>query len=127
VAQCSAIVHVMDTIRPLVLCNNVTITLNNNGQISIGAQDVDAGSTDNCEIDTMFLDKYDFTCADVGEAVDVTLTVVDVNGNANSHTAAVAVADYIPPTVVTRDIEVYLNSSGKASIVTSDVDNGSWD
>lgn len=127
VAQCSAIVHVMDTIRPLVLCNNVTITLNNNGQISIGAQDVDAGSTDNCEIDTMFLDKYDFTCADVGEEVDVTLTVVDVNGNSNSCTAVITVEDHTAPSVITQDIEVFLNSSGKVSIVTSDVDNMSWD
>src|SRR5690606_24555215 len=127
VARCTATVHVMDTIRPMVHCADVTVVLDNNGQISIKAEDVDTGSTDNCGIHTIYLDNYDFTCMDVGKEVEVTLTVVDVNGNSNSCTAAITVEDNTAPTAITRDIEVYLNSSGKASIVTSDVNNGSWD
>ena len=32
----------------------------------ITAGQVDNGSFDNCAIDTIFLDNYDFTCANVG-------------------------------------------------------------
>src|SRR5690606_14496392 len=62
VARCTATVHVMDTIRPMVHCADVTVVLDNNGQISIKAEDVDTGSTDNCGIHTIYLDNYDFTC-----------------------------------------------------------------
>ena len=125
--QCTATVYVIDITPPVVQCNDITVELNMNGQVSILPQDVDVGSTDNCGIDTIYLNKYDFTCEDVGEKVEVTLTVMDVNGNSNSCNAIITVVDRIVPTVSTRDIEVSLNSSGYASIVPADINNGSWD
>ena len=47
---------------------------------------------DNCAIDTMYLSKDTFTCADLGTN-SVTLTVVDVNGNIDSCTGTVTVYD----------------------------------
>ena len=80
VSTCTSTITVQDNINPTAICQNLTVQLDANGQGSITAGQVDNGSFDNCAIDTIFLDNYDFTCANVG-ANTVTLTVVDVNGN----------------------------------------------
>jgi len=53
--------------------------------------------------------------------------VTDVNGNESSETATVTVEDNIDPVVVTKNITVELDENGIASIVPSDIDDGSSD
>jgi hypothetical protein len=88
--------------------------------------DIDNGSSDNCSIVTLSLDVSEFTCADLG-ANTVSLTVTDQSGNSDSASAIVTVEDATNPTAITQDITVQLDASGVASIVTSDIDNGSSD
>lgn len=57
----------------------------------------------------------------------VQLIVTDVNGNSSTATATVTVEDNIAPNAIAQDIVVQLDSNGLASIVASDVDNGSND
>ena len=68
-----------------------------------------------------------FTCANVGTPVTVTLTVTDVNDNVTTDEAVVTVEDNIHPVAIAKDITVQLDKFGAASIVASDVDNGSSD
>ncbi|PCJ95295.1 MAG: hypothetical protein COA50_08770 [Flavobacteriaceae bacterium] len=86
----SQIITVEDTIDPIVITQNITITLDNNGEASITPSEINNNSTDNCGIDTIVLDKQDFTPIDTGENT-VLLTITDIHGNSNSETAVVTV------------------------------------
>jgi hypothetical protein len=79
----SIVIMVMDNSIPTVVCNdNVVISLGTNGEATISPDDIDLGSIDNCDIDTMILSQSTFDCTDLGDNPD-TLTVIDVNGNSN--------------------------------------------
>ncbi|HCY80694.1 MAG TPA: hypothetical protein DHV22_03345, partial [Xanthomarina gelatinilytica] len=115
-----------DVHNPVVITQDITLTLDATGNASITTNDIDNGSTDNCGIDTMSLDMATFTCNNLG-ANTVTLTVTDVNGNVANNTAIVTVVDNILPLVVTQDLTVQLDALGNASITAAQVDNGSSD
>ena len=125
-SSATAIVTVIDTIKPIVNTQNISVYLNAAGQVSITAADVNNGSTDNCGIASMTLDQTNFTCSNTG-ANTVTLTVTDVNGNVKTNTAIVTVLDTILPTVITQNAILYLNASGQASITAAQINNGSFD
>lgn len=87
----SIVVVVIDNSVPTVICNdNVVISLGTNGEATIQPDDIDLGTTDNCDIDTMILSQSTFDCQDLG-LNQVNLTVVDVNGNSNFCTVNVNV------------------------------------
>ena len=122
----TATVTVLDATKPVAITKNSSVQLDANGNATITANDIDNSSTDNCSITSKSLDKVNFTCANLG-ANTVTLTVADSSGNTNSATAVVTVVDVIKPIVLTKNISVQLNSAGQASIVTSQIENGSTD
>ncbi|MDD4214785.1 MAG: HYR domain-containing protein, partial [Bacteroidales bacterium] len=126
ITSCTSYVIVKDTIRPVALCQDITVQLDSTGNASIIPADVDGGSTDACGIDTMTLNMYDFSCVNVGDN-SVILTVTDINGNVSSCTATVTVEDNVPPVALCQDIDLYLDASGNASIIPDDVDGGSSD
>ncbi|SDI49507.1 LamG-like jellyroll fold domain-containing protein, partial [Winogradskyella thalassocola] len=86
------LITVEDNINPNATCKNYTITLDASGNASILTSDIDNGSNDNCAISSMSLNKYDFTCDDLGTNT-VTLTVYDTSGNIDTCTATVTVLD----------------------------------
>ena len=122
----TAIVTVVDLIKPIVSTQAITVQLDPTGNARITPTRIDNGSTDNCGIEAMVLDISSFDCSNVG-ANTVTLTVTDVNGNFDSKTAIVTVEDTIKPIVLTQDITVQLNATGNATITNEMVDNGSTD
>lgn len=80
-----------DITAPTVACAlDFTLFLSANGTASISAQDIDNGSTDNCGIASISIDKTDFSCADEGPNV-VTLTVTDNAGNSATCSTIVTV------------------------------------
>jgi hypothetical protein len=125
-ATCTSIVTVEDNVPPVALCQDVTVSLDANGDGSTTASAVNNGSNDACGIDTMYLDIYDFTCANVG-ANTVVLTVVDVNGNSATCSATVNVVDLVAPVAICSDTTIYLNGSGLASVTAPQLDGGSTD
>lgn len=125
-AQCVANVTVRDNLPPTVVTKPITVDLDNTGNASIQPADVDNGTTDNCGIANLSLDKSTFTCAEVGPNI-VNLTATDVNGNIASAPALVTVRDLVVPTVITKDITVQLDNSGQVVILPGDIDNGSSD
>jgi hypothetical protein len=68
-----------------------------------------------------------FSCADLGTAVPVRLTVTDATGNTSTATATVTVTDNLAPVAVTRNATVNLSSAGTVSPTAADVNNGSTD
>ena len=121
--NCIAVVTVVDTTSPMVVCQNLTVYLDGTGNVTITTADVDNGSTDNCGTPTLGIDVSSFTCANIG-ANNVTLTATDGASNTSNCVAVVTVADTISPTVVCQNITVYLDGTGNATIVPADVDNG---
>jgi gliding motility-associated-like protein len=117
---------VVDTVKPTVLIQNMNAHLDAAGNVSITTADIDNGSTDICGAPTLSLDVSSFTCADVG-ANTVYLRVTDVNGNVDSAMATVTVIDTIKPTVITQNINSYIDATGNVTITTADVDHGSTD
>ncbi len=125
-STCTATVTVEENIQPVAVCNDITVQLDANGQVSITAADVDGGSADVCGIATIEANPTDFDCSDIGNN-NVTLVVTDVSGNQDSCVAIVTVEDNIPPVANCQDITVYLNQSGFVLVNASDLDGGSTD
>jgi hypothetical protein len=96
IAQCSYVIRVIDTELPVVQCKDISVELDDNGQVSILANDVDNGSDDNCNF-TLDISPNAFSCSDIGENI-VTLTITDASGNYSSCEAIVTVEDAITPT-----------------------------
>ncbi|MDC8003310.1 HYR domain-containing protein [Aureisphaera galaxeae] len=119
-STCTAIVTVEDVTAPEVLCQDITIQLDDDGMATISATDIDNGSTDACGIDTYEVDIDTFDCSMIGDNT-VTLTVTDVNGNSATCTATVTVEDLIDPVVACMDITVELDENGMAVITPEDV------
>jgi hypothetical protein len=126
---------VNDTQAPTILAAGFTVSLVN-GQAKIEAADIDYGSTDDCAVASMTIDKSTFTCANIGDNA-VTLTVTDRSGNVSKQTVTVVVVgdgtcnpacvnDTQAPTVLAAGFVVPL-VNGQAKIEAADIDYGSSD
>ena len=126
VDSASAVITVQDVIKPTVVTQNLTVSLDASGAGSVTATQVDNGSSDNCTIATRTLSQSSFDCSEVGSNT-IYLIVTDVNGNVDSASAVITVQDVIKPTVVTQNLTVSLDASGAGSVTATQVDNGSTD
>lgn len=124
-STCTADVTVIDLLAPTVVCQNLTLALDENGNASMLPTDIDGGSSDNCGIDSLSLDRNSFTCSDLGTNT-VNLTAFDFSGNSASCSATVTVIDTIAPQVICSDITIPLSDT-IVSISPEDIDNGSFD
>jgi hypothetical protein len=88
-------VTVEDKTLPIVLTKNITVQLDASANITITPASVNNGSTDNCGIALLELDKLTFNCSNVGVNT-VTLKVTDRNGNVATGTAIVTVENSRP-------------------------------
>jgi uncharacterized protein YrzB (UPF0473 family) len=109
-----------------VVTKDITVQLDETGNASITAEDVDNGSSDACGITSLSVSPVSFTCSEVGGNT-VTLTVIDNNGNESSNTAVVTVEDNVAPVAIAKDIAVQLDQTGNVEITSEDIDNGSND
>ncbi len=100
-ATATATVTVEDKTGPAVATKDITVKLNNSGNASIAATDVNNGSADNCTaVDDLILgiDVTSFTTANLG-ANTVTLTVGDASGNTATGIATVTVEEKANQTI----------------------------
>ena len=70
------------------------------------------------------VDKEVFTCDDIGQQ---TVTLTYSGSSSGSCTITITVTDETSPEARARDIEVFLNENGAASITAADLDDGSTD
>lgn len=75
---------------PVAVCQNIEVALNASGEATITPQMVDGGSTDDCGIATISIDRTDFASADLGDNT-VTLTVTDFGGQTANCEAIVTI------------------------------------
>ncbi|MEZ4962347.1 MAG: T9SS type A sorting domain-containing protein [Saprospiraceae bacterium] len=96
-ATATATVTVVDLIPPsLALLQDISITLDANGNATISPALFDNGSTDNCGDFEWTILPTSFNCDNVGEN-DVEITATDAAGNASTATITVTVVDDIAP------------------------------
>jgi len=130
-STCDAQVTIEDSVDPTAICQDITVQLDANGNVTITAADIDNGSFDNCGTVTLTINggasDQTFDCTSVGVQT-VTLTVTDANGNVSTCDASVTIetgAQSIP-TAICQNITVYMDANGAASITAADIDNGSF-
>ncbi|MFM1874330.1 MAG: hypothetical protein RL266_67 [Bacteroidota bacterium] len=119
VSTCTAQVTAEDGFDPNAVCQNLTVYLDEDGQVSADPSNVDNGSTDNCSIVALSLSQTDFVCADLGQSI-VTLTVEDQSGNTDDCVSVFTVVDTISPVILgcPADINVVPDSSDCSPSVT---------
>lgn len=123
-SQCSANVQVVDNVPPVALCQTVVVQLDANGEGSLTAEQMDAGSNDACGIQSRTLNRYTFDCTDLG-TVPMTLTVKDQNNNESTCNASVIVQDNIFPEITCPNNIVVTNDPGDCSAVVNFTVNAS--
>ena len=79
-ANCSLLVMVLDTIRPIISCQDVAVTFNGEGNLTLLAADF-AEASDNCGISSLTASLSSIDCSAVGTTVPVTVTAQDAAGN----------------------------------------------
>ena len=81
-----------DTTLPTAICKDITLDLDNTGQVTILPSDIDNGSFDNCNFN-LSLSQSNFDCSHIG-ANTITLTITDASGNSSSCQAQVTINGY---------------------------------
>lgn len=124
-SQNTAIVTVIDTVKPVVITQDITRSLDASGRLTITAAEIDNGSTDSCDY-SIALSKTNFNCNDIGLNT-LLLTITDASGNTNTASAELIILDETVPIANVQDITIGLDAQGNASITADDVDAGSFD
>ena len=92
------IITVQDTIQPIAVCKMDTIYLDEFGDATLNAEDLDGGSIDGCGSGNLtFTSDFDFaSCNDATLMQDIVLTVTDACGNSDTCMTSVLVLDTLP-------------------------------
>ncbi|MBM3438314.1 MAG: T9SS type B sorting domain-containing protein [Bacteroidetes bacterium] len=124
------IVNVLDTTKPNLNTRDFTLYLDNSGLATLAKDSVDLGTADQCNTVTTSLSQTLFNCLNSGynnTQNKVVFTATDANGNTATDTLIITVLDTIKPTLVLKNVSLYLDVNGKANLTTADFDNGSYD
>jgi len=117
-AECTAEVNVMDMEVPVCLSfANITVYLDEIGEVVITPMDVDSASFTGCSPITLSVDPAFYACNDVDNSSNVTtLTVTDAEGDTATCTTIVTVLDTISPVIMcpTTDTILLLGNNGLA-------------
>lgn len=123
---CMAIVVIEDDSAPPAICQDATITLDNQGTASLSANSVDDGSSQDCGPVSLSVSPDNFECSHIG-VQEVTLTVTNENDNQATCTAMITINDEIPPTVACLDVTLSLDDQGNANLTEGQINDGSND
>ncbi|MEM6376838.1 MAG: MBG domain-containing protein, partial [Bacteroidota bacterium] len=116
---------IRDGTNPVASTQNVTISIDANGNATLDPASVNDNSSDNCTDDASLIlsvSQTSFDCNNLG-VNNVTLTVEDASGNTDTDVVSVTVVDNIAPVAVAQDITV----DRGVVFQPSQVDNGSSD
>ncbi len=127
---------VSDNIPPVAICADITVQLDANGQVVVDAQQLNNGSTDNCNVIDYFfftggfngVSTLPFDCSDIATSPNaVTIYVTDGTNNSGTCNANVTVEDNVLPTAQCQPVSVSLPPAGTGTITSAQVNNSSFD
>ncbi|MBK9641385.1 MAG: HYR domain-containing protein [Saprospiraceae bacterium] len=125
-SSCNQIINVDDNINPTPTCP-ANITQSNATGVCGAIVTFSGSATDNCSgMPVITYSKNSGTFFNVGTTT-VTMTATDGCGNSATCTFTVTVNDTTKPTVITKPVTLYLNALGTATLLTANVNNGSYD
>lgn len=103
-ATTTAVVSVTENLFPIAIAQDINVDIDDTGQVSITAEQIDNGSSDNCGIASITVEPSTFNCADIGTNT-VTLKVTDNSGNISTETATVTINPIPAPTTTQTNQE----------------------
>ncbi len=119
-------IRIVDNTPPVIQATDLTLTLDENGRAAISTDNLITGISDNCGIWSVSVSQNEFNCEHIGEN-QVVITIEDVQGNRTTATVTVTVKDTTSPVVSAKDLTLYLDKEGKATLTTALADDGSKD
>lgn len=122
----NATIEVKDTLPPVINSQNLTLYLDNNGELIVTASMFNNGTTDNSLLYTLSINDAFFTCDNIGINT-LELTAVDNYNNISVELVTLDVKDHIDPVAITEDIILVLDGLGQAILDPEEFDNGSYD
>lgn len=133
-STCTATVTVVDELAPVAQCKStaVQVIMDENGQGTYTPGDLDDGSYDNCSAVTLtFADgttEKTLGCSGIGVSVTaVQVKVTDAYANESICVGFVTPNDNMQPVALCKDTTVALDASGQVEVISSIVNNGSYD
>ena len=90
-------IHYQDNVAPVAVCQNITVELDQTGNVAFSPSIVGSGSSDDSGIFTLSLDTT-YTCNDIGTN-PIVLSVIDPAGNSASCNAIITVVDLLAPEI----------------------------
>lgn len=124
--SCVVNVQVRDSVAPNAVCVSYTAYVDSLGNVPLVPADLDGGSTDDCVIDTAFINPPFLTCSNFGTNL-TQLIVEDQDGNLDSCSATVTVLDTLAPEAICDSVVVQLNASGGAMLTPMLIGGNSFD
>jgi len=127
-ATCTFTVTINETAPPVITCPASISVFNSLGSCGASVAYSTPTATDNCI--TVSVAQLSGLASGAFNPVGVTTNVwraTDLQGNSASCSFTVTVVDNKPPTALCKSISVTLSAGGSASIVASQVNNGSTD
>ncbi|MGJ8683502.1 MAG: FG-GAP-like repeat-containing protein [Nonlabens sp.] len=125
----TAQVTVVDPALPTAIAQDITVSLDENGNVVLDAIDLDNGSAAGCSIIVnRTVTPASLDCTNIGANM-VTLTVTDGNGNTDSTNAIVTVIDDLGPQInIPATYNVQLDpQTGIGQLTAQDLDLGTVD
>ena len=125
--SCDTNVIFSDVTAPSLTCSDIILNIVTT-VVTADVSDV-ATFSDNCGIATTLLEPSAFYCSDVGMGtMDFTVTVTDTNAlSTQCMSNTIEIVDTIPPVAQCQDFLLSIGAGGMATLLTSDIDNGSFD
>jgi len=124
-ATCMAQVTVIDIATPTANCQSQTVYLNQAGTTTITAQQINAGSTDDCGINSITINgqaSLSYNCSNIGTQT-ATLTVQDMAGNMDQCMATITVLDINTPTINHTSISKSFDCDNQVILCANDFAN----
>ena len=127
-SSCTAIIDVVDVTPPIAICQDITVQLDENGEVIVAATEVGGGSSDACGVGLSFIDNHikPLFCSDQDIAIAFVIAV-DASSNSSTCTATITVEDNLPPTAICQDITVQVDENCEACFTVDDLNAGSSD
>ncbi|MBX2877235.1 MAG: hypothetical protein KTR30_34260, partial [Saprospiraceae bacterium] len=133
-SSCQATVTVVDELAPNVLCQDITVQLDEAGEVTITPEQIAGTSTDNCGPLSFKIEEglTSFDCDRVGNTYSLRLEITDAANNSKRCNASVTVTDpnsYCnqAPIAVCQDITVEVGEDCQVAINAIQIDGGSTD
>jgi hypothetical protein len=111
-------VTVIDNQAPTAIAQDITVTLDEFGDATITADDIDNGSSDNYTF-TLSIDVTTFDCTNIGLENTVTLTVTDASGNIDATTANVTILEHFKETLDLKSLSSFEAFTGTGAVTNS--------